>query len=220
MNKHFSSLLSILFPPRCVLCNKVIAKEDFGICKHCTKEIHPVHNRWLIFPNTQCLYPFTYAGTIKKAIYAYKFKGRKEVAHHFANWIYEAFDTDEFDYDLVVCVPMSMDKLVQRGYNQTGVIAKLLAKKMHVTYSRRCLAKAKDNRTQHRLSRSERFENIKGVFCVNEDVSHKKVLLIDDITTTGATLMECTQMLLESGCKRVDSAVIAYTLPQERNEEE
>ncbi len=220
MNKLFSSLLSILFPPRCALCNQVIAKEDFGLCKHCVQQSHPVHNRWLTLPNTRCLYPFTYAGTIKKAIYAYKFHGRKELAHHFANWMYEAFATDKFDYDLVVCVPMSMDKLRERGYNQTGVIAKLLAKKMHVAYSRHCLVKGKDNRTQHRLSRSERFENIKGVFYVNEDVSHKKILLIDDIITTGATIMECTQMLLESGCERVDSAVIAYTLPQERKEEE
>lgn len=113
--------------------------------------------------------------------------------------------------DVLVPIPLSIRKLKNRGYNQTEEIAKELSKELKIPVTTGCLVKIKETLPQMELSKEERQENIKGVFKVKnkEKIQGKKILLVDDVYTTGATMEECAKILKQSGVKEVWGIAIA-----------
>ncbi len=109
---------------------------------------------------------------------------------------------------MIIAVPLSRKKQFKRGYNQSELIAKIIAKKSKIPYRKNILIKQKHNITQSNLNRKQRFENVKNVFKVTNDLKNKKILLIDDIYTTGATVNECARVLKKAGA----SEVVVYTV--------
>ena len=98
-----------------------------------------------------------------------------------------------------------------RGYNQCELIAKELSKELNVNFEKNNLIKIKDTKTQSTLSKSQRKENIKGAFQINNEarIKNKKIILIDDIYTTGSTVNECSRILKKSGAKEIIVVTIA-----------
>ena len=113
--------------------------------------------------------------------------------------------------DLILSVPISRERYLERGYNQSALIAKQIALCLNIPYKNFILIKKKNNKKQSTLSISNRKRNVQGVYSVwqKEKIRGKNVLLIDDILTTGATLNECSRILKENGAKRVIVGVIA-----------
>ena len=114
-------------------------------------------------------------------------------------------------YDIIIPVPISKKRNKERGYNQSLLIAREIAKNENVKLRNNVISKVKNNTTQSKLNKEERAENVKNVYKItkNKEIIDKNILLIDDIFTTGATLNECSKMLKQAGTKKVDVLTIA-----------
>lgn len=126
---------------------------------------------------------------------------------HF-NLIQKHFNQDEY---ALVAVPLTKSKLKKRGFNQSEEIAKILSKSTKIPLISDCLTKEKKTSSQMELSREERLKNIKGSFSVKNAVKikSKKILLVDDVFTTGSTMQECARILKQAGAKKVWGAAVA-----------
>lgn len=115
--------------------------------------------------------------------------------------------------DIVVPVPLHIDREKKRGYNQAELLAKYISKKLNLKLNTKNLKRISHTNEQNQLNRNERIENISGVFGLKEKnmFMQKKILLIDDIYTTGSTIDECSRLMLENGTREVFAATIAVT---------
>ena len=165
---------------------------------------------------TFCTYLYPYEGIVRDSLLRYKFQGQKQnalfYAEHLARQVRLAFPEAEFD--LVASVPLSRQRQKERGYNQSELIAAHLAKDLKLPFVQ-CLRKVRQNRTQHLLSRENRVRNVRGVYEPCEKAAlGKRILLVDDIVTTGSTLAECSVQLYKGGAAFVACAAVARALPE------
>ena len=208
---------SFFFPVRCPYCKRLIDYRE-AACEDCLHE-----NFKNIFEREVNIYdrtivsniaPASYEGKVREAICRYKFYGKKDYACQFAEIMAKTFKErySHDEYDFITSVPLSESRLKERGYNQAELLAQELSKAVKIPY-KNVLKKVKDNKTQHDLNLEERIENVKGVYAVldNSLVKGKRIVICDDIITTGSTLSECINELLKSGAKKVNSITLADT---------
>ena len=114
-------------------------------------------------------------------------------------------------YDIIMPIPISKKRFKQRGYNQSGLFAKKIADMLQIEFAENILIKKKDNKPQSTLSQEQRIQNIQDVYKIKnkEKVYDKKILLVDDIFTTGSTANECSKMLKQARTKEVGIFTIA-----------
>ncbi|NMA84513.1 MAG: ComF family protein, partial [Epulopiscium sp.] len=112
--------------------------------------------------------------------------------------------------DLIIPVPVSKERLEERGYNQAEEIAKHLSKISKIPYNRDILIRKKDTRPQSGFNPNQRTKNIRNAFVTTSQLpaKHKVILIIDDIYTTGSTINECSRILLNSGAEKTYSSVV------------
>ena len=218
----YDRILDLVYPPVCGICGKF--NQDF-LCKKCQKmleaeakfKIDKVDNQEYFFENH--LYIFKYEGIIRNTIIKYKFNEKSYLYKTFVNFLLknEKFFKILESYDTIIPVPISKKRKKQRGYNQSELIAKEIAKKLKIDLDISSLCKQKDIIEQSKLSKEERVENIKGAYILqkqnyiqNENVlEDKKIILIDDVFTTGSTANECCRVLKQANPKRIDVLTIA-----------
>ena len=128
-------------------------------------------------------------------------------------------ESDLENVDIVVPVPLYLDREKNRGYNQAELLAKYISKKLNLRLDTKNLKRIRHTKEQNQLNRSQRKNNITGVFNLKEKniFMQKKILLIDDIYTTGATIDECSKILLENGAGEIFAATLAVT-PNNKND--
>lgn len=138
-------------------------------------------------------------------IFSLKYNGNRYIARHIAEMMRDKLihENRDRDYDVIVPVPLHKRKERQRGFNQTALIGRHLAKELGITCMPEALIRVKETRPMRGLSPEERADNVSGCFEVSdyaeEDLKGKRILLIDDFYTTGATAMECRKVLEKSG---------------------
>ncbi|MEE0958141.1 MAG: phosphoribosyltransferase family protein [Ruminococcus sp.] len=212
-NSFKEKLLKLIYPNRCPFCDKVIPNQEYA-CNKC-KALLPQYSV-TVYANGgyPCAAPLRYTGCFADAVKRFKFNHHTGYSPNLAiltvGAVLERFSAEEIAaLDCVACVPMHPVDQRKRRYNQAELLAKDCAALMELPYEA-LLEKHKRNQVQHTLARSERPQNVRGVYrCVNKEaVRGKRVLLIDDIITTGATLGECARMLKKAGCKSVSCAVV------------
>ena len=204
------SFASLLFPPHCAFCGKVGVQ---GVCPACEKTLPycktPLHERAEI---GACLAPLRYEGIVRDALLNYKFHGSQSRCTGFGDILAQAA-AEHFggQFDLVTFVPVSKKRRRERGYDQSYLLARETCRHWD-TAPAALLQKTKDNPAQSSLSsREERQKNVAGVYAaVNEEkIRGARILLIDDILTTGATLREAARVLREAGAEKVICATLA-----------
>ena len=215
---NIKRFLSFIFPPKCQYCKEVI---PFGtlICRECLEKIKPQkHITKLVMESGREIFvisPFIYEKEIKQAICDFKFCGRVEFSEHLNKCITQTFKESYSveDFDFITAVPLSSKSRKLRTYNQSEVLARGVAKNLNLTYVE-TLNKIKENKKQHTLSKEDRKENVKGVYEVfdKQNVLGKKIILCDDIVTTGSTLSECAKMLYSAGAETVCCMTAAKTI--------
>ncbi len=218
----FNSILNLIYPNKCVLCNNVIVKRKEYTCNFCSKsfktdtKIRYLNDLSDFSEKTiKCVSPFEYAGKIKNAIWRFKFRGYKNYSEFFAKIIAEELQSNfkNITFDYITFVPLRRDRKRDRGYNQSQCLAVDLSSETGIP-CKDLLLKIKETKIQHELSMVHRRENVKGAFAVNsaekENIKNKVILVCDDIITSGSTLYECVKILLESGAKSVYCCTIAY----------
>lgn len=207
-------LLNLLFPPRCILCHKIMDSSREPVCDSCGRFVlmqEPQVRTGRHF--SRCIAPFAYQGMVRDSVRRYKFSGRKFYAKTYGLWLAVAISRDLGDFDLMTWVPVSRKRRRKRGYDQGALLCQETAANLGVEPVA-CLRKIRDNPAQSSLSGAEkRKRNVAGVYVAvdPERFYGKRILLVDDVTTTGATLEECSRTLRRSGADTVMCAALAVT---------
>ncbi|MBP1750438.1 MAG: putative Phosphoribosyltransferase [Deltaproteobacteria bacterium] len=156
---------------------------------------------------------FEYDGAVREAIHAFKFEGSKKIGRKLVRIISDKFRGLNDDVDVIVPVPVSSKRLRERGFNQSYIIAEEIAALTGLTIEHTVLAKNHSVRDQFRLSGAERKKNIKGAFRVisPQCVKGRRVLLVDDLFTTGYTASEAARTIIKAGSPDVVLFALART---------
>ncbi len=210
MKKRVRDALDLLFPPRCAFCGKPGVR---GVCPDCEKALPccktPFHERAGI---GACLAPLKYEGIVREALLNYKFHAGQSRCEGFGAILAQAA-AEHFggEFDTVTYVPVSKKRKQERGYDQSYLLAREMCRRWD-TRPETLLEKRRDNPAQSSLSsREERQRNVAGAYAaVNEErIRGRRILLVDDILTTGATLREAAGVLREAGAEKVVCAALA-----------
>ena len=223
--KIFDFLLDIVFPNRCGFCGDFISWDKLS-CENCINKLEPTDNylREDDFGNfTLCASTVEYTGTAKDGILNFKYHKGTNTAKYFLPSLVKNIGNNGIldEIDLITAVPMNRKRVEETGYNHAEVIAKLLAKSLGVGCNFKILGKNKSTHHQHDLTRRERLNAVKGSYYLktkSSDIKGKTILLCDDIITTGATLSECSRILLNAGAKKIYCATLATTNLKEGND--
>lgn len=205
INFYFSKILSIIFPSRCYGCHK----EEISLCNQCLKNCKKSLNTPAFFITS--IYNFQ-DPLIKKLIHSIKYFHRKDLISPIVKEIYlEISKTTEFENYIILPIPMPVIRKYIRGYNQAELIAKEIGKQCNLPVETNSLVRLSSPKSQLKTkTKNERLKNQHNSFKVVKDVSGLNILLIDDVTTTGATLIEARNTLLKSGAKSVKAITIAH----------
>lgn len=218
----------LVFPAYCYACSQALVKGENCVCTECRiklpytnlhvtpEEAHQVSRRfWGLVRIAQVL-PYLYfrrAGRVQKLLHQLKYKGAKDLGEALGHWYGSELRNQGFQtqFDVIVPVPLHPRKLRQRGYNQAACFGLGLAQELDIRCSDHLLMREKEGDTQTRKTREERWQNVEGIFRVGVplEAKGKRILLVDDVITTGATLEACATALYAAGCQEVSVAVIA-----------
>ena len=228
----FFHIIDILFPSFCVNCLAVISYKDACLCGNCIEKIAEgldnkceicsgelFENRCIICSGRKLFFDKNiaiagYSGIVKEVLHNYKFNKRKRLYKHISKLAVNEIIQYKDLIDIITSVPISRKKRFDRGFNQSELVAKDVAKKINKIYSS-CLKEKHHSKIQRKLGYRDRFLNILERYEIentkrNKKHLHgKKVLIIDDVFTTGATINECARILKSFGADRVYSLTIA-----------
>lgn len=234
IKKGIGIFLDLFFPPRCPVCDEVLKKGE-KICRKCKNELKWVGEPRCFqcgkplleeeqeycsdcikhrFHYTRGYALWVYEGAARRSVAAFKYKGRQEYASFYGEEFMRVYGRElkRLSFDTVVPVPVHREKKRQRGYNQAELFAKELAGYLKVPMEAEALVRVRFTRPQKGLSHKERQKNLEKAFQVAPRYRRKeklgRVLLVDDIYTTGSTAEACTQMLLQAGAKEVYFAAL------------
>jgi competence protein ComFC len=230
-----NTLITYLFPVTCVLCKKDLPENDYyRICKECQGGIKLIDglicrkcgiplpdggqhccsclkskNQHFNFIRSVSIYD----GAIKDLIFKYKYFRQDYLSRYFSKLLYDLILPDKClnSADCITAVPLHWFKKLKRGYNQSELLACSLAKLTGKTHLKNVLIRKKYTEAQVKLNKENRIKNTEGCFAVisKEEVKGKKILLIDDVCTTTATLNECSRVLVKSGAQAIYGLTIA-----------
>jgi ComF family protein len=206
-------VLELLFPPKCAFCHKLLPLDSEPICDDCAKELlrcEPTEHKGEFF--STCVAALPYEDPVRSSILRYKFSGRQEYAKTYAPLLAACIqDKLAGRFDLIAWVPVSAKRKRQRGYDQAELLARETAALLRVPVQP-VLKKLRNNPAQSGLpDASARRANVLGVYRAlhPDELRDQRILLIDDVVTTSATLAECSRVLLTAGAKEVVCAALA-----------
>lgn len=234
MSKIFKiqeKISNLLYPPVCGICGKIAQK---GICIKCNVELKKQAEENILQKEEieeknfeELMYIFKYEGQVRKLILDYKFNEKSYMYKTFVNFLLnnkKIFENIK-KYDKIIPVPISKKRYKERGYNQSLLIAKEISKQMqhkknlenkqkektNLELVNNCLIKTKNIIEQSKLNKEERQNNIQGVYSLQNPqiITNQKILLVDDIYTTGSTVNECSKILKQSNPKKIGILVLA-----------
>jgi len=220
MNRLFQALLDLLYPPRCIICRRLLREGERDVCPSCmaalpTAEGKRAEQTGEFFD--LCVSPLYYTGSVRESFCRYKFQGAEGYAAPYARWMADCVREHLKDpFDLITWVPLSRNHLRKRGYDQARALACRMAEELG-REAAPTLRKPKNRRTQSGLGGPEqRRANVLGAYELRRgaEVAGKRVLLVDDVVTTGATLSECARVLKTGGAE----SVVCVTLARSQKE--
>ncbi len=146
---------------------------------------------------------------VREALHRLKYKQDIGLGEALSRHLIELYDTLQWPINLIVPLPLSQTRLRERGYNQSSLLARPLALARAVPYKPQVVERVRNTRPQVGLSAVDRLENVKDAFLAHAEVKDKTVLVIDDVTTTSATIQACSLALLTAGAKQVYAMTLA-----------
>lgn len=225
-------LIKTFFPTnyKCIICNREIFNNPkYAICEDCNLEFNDqnfcqkcgtvIQNMSVFCEDCKDYKPhylfarsvLIYEGNAQKLIQGYKYGNKKYLHEPLGLMMSDYFDKLSWDVDLIIPAPISQERLKARGYNQSLLLAQIVSQNHNIKLQNNILHKIANTPYQARLSRQERFEQVKNAFSIvdNTDIKNKNILLIDDVMTTGATCDELARLLLKHKARQVYVLVLA-----------
>lgn len=211
-------VLDLLFPPRCPFCQQMLKREHGTVCAQCQKTLPWLADgqirRKIDFADA-CFSPLAYRDAVPAALHRYKFSGVRAYAAPFGALMAQCLRTQtDMVPDLITWAPLSTKRLKQRGFDQAELLAQEASRQLSIQ-KLPTLHKTIHTKPQSGLAQStQRQANARGVYEIITDVrlQGRRVCLIDDVVTSGATLGECAALLREAGAAQV----LCLTLAQAR----
>ena len=206
-------MLRLFFPSKCILCSRLLAMEETDLCHDCRKNTES-------FPGTKTNIPFIahwtslwyYKDNVRSSIHRFKFGNKRFYSEAYGRLLgVRLCDSIYGEADLVTWVPVSPLRRLRRGYDQSRLLAEALGKELSIPVVR-VLKKVRHTPPQSTLGHApQRRANVLNAYkIVNSGlIVGKRILLLDDVVTTGATASECARMLLTAGAKEVNLATVA-----------
>ena len=222
MRALIDRILNLLYPPRCVFCHNLMP-EDVPVCEHCRRTLpytEGAGQRQTFAHISACVSPLYYEGTVRDSLLRYKFHSLTGYAKIYGDFLTKCLDENGISCDSITWVPLSRKRLMLRGYDQARLLAEDLSRRTGLPCVR-LLRKTRDNPAQSGTGgAAARRANVSGVYrAVDEDqIRGRRILLVDDIVTTGATLSECAAVLRRAGAGEVFAAAVACAERQNNNE--
>ncbi len=233
----FNLFLKLFFPERCLLCDDLLPfqKEERFLCRRCIEHAPLLEKNFTCnlcgTPSEEefcssCLTHrhffdkavscFAYKDQVRSRILQFKFGDRRDLYRGFAYELarrIRPFSISE-PFDLVTCVPTTMATKKERGFNQTELLAASISRSLNIPFNKTLFIKKKETPKQSTLSYSERWQNVSRAFALSGAISlsGKRVLIIDDVLTTGATADSLARLLKSAGAQYVFIGTIATTI--------
>lgn len=204
MKKLLDSILDLVFPPRCEVCQKPGPAQ---LCPDCFGQIK------FMKPHLGVYSVSSYEGVLRDAIRRFKFYKRKNLAQPLGILMVQYLGQTPLairELDMIVPVPLHKNRQRERGFNQAESLAEVIARYYELPVVT-ALKRVRDTRANFDLPREERFHNVSGAFGLSDGISveDKRILLLDDIYTTGATIAECCQVLKAARAKRIEVVTLS-----------
>ena len=227
-------ILEYIFLPKCGICGKL---GEGYLCKDCLEELkkYAIIEKKILYNSSNILnefekiennlekveiiskiekmHIFRYEEKIRNLILQYKFNDKAYLYKTFCEFIVANKKVFDFikKYDIIISVPIHKKRMKTRGYNQSELIAKELAKRTKLIFLKDILVKKINNKAQSTLNKKEREENVKNVYKLlnSGKIKNKDVLIFDDIYTTGATMNSCIKELENVGVKKIGILTLA-----------
>lgn len=226
--RFLENFVDLFYPRICPACGMLLMYGERVICTECL--IHLPKSNYHKFEdnpvakvfwgraqisNATAFYVFEKGSKYQKLIHKMKYKGQKEIGTELGKMFGEDLkNTDFHSIDNIIPVPLHPRKLKKRGFNQAELIANGLGDSMNIPIDTESLNRIVANPTQTRKNRIERWQNVSGIFEVENSLilENKHVLIVDDVLTTGSTLEACVTAFSEIPGIKVSIAVLAYAL--------
>ena len=206
------ALLELLFPRKCILCGKLLHRADTDLCRSCRTKTDDYRRYGRKLPNISAFTAvWYYEDQVRESLLRYKFYNRRSYAQGYGRIMAMRFLEDLPPADVIAWVPVSRRRRWHRGYDQAQLLAQAVSRETGLPCCR-LLEKFRHNRAQSGLERAEqRRANVLGVYrpVHPEQIRGRRILLLDDILTTGATASECARVLRTAGAEEVMFAAVA-----------
>lgn len=223
----WKALLNLIFPPRCILCGQLLTNNEQIICAKCCNtvrncppfpdKIHPSGKRKLHFLDSYTGVWY-YEENVRNSILRFKFFHARRYAAGYGHFLGEKLRKEHPEgFDLITWAPVSLRRKWKRGYDQAELLARAVGRELGIKPVR-LLKKCRHNAAQSSMNAEARKANVIGVYSVTdkEILKGKRILILDDVFTTGATSEECARMLLTAGAKEVHCATVAAAQRSEK----
>lgn len=224
-----NEFLALIFTSNCHGCREPLVSGEDLICTACRVQLpylrlHEesasrnnivIKRFWGKVPVKHALayLQFVREGRVQNLLHQLKYRGTSEIGEVLGKWFGNDLAASGYrkEFDLIVPVPLHRKKQQKRGYNQSACFASGLAAALHLPWTDKVLVRKINSGTQTNKNRPERWNNVASAFVVAHagPIQGKRVLLVDDVLTTGSTLEACARILLEAGCSEVSVATIA-----------
>ncbi|AZA80549.1 ComF family protein [Chryseobacterium lactis] len=213
-------ILDLLFPNRCIHCNRIIDPEVL-VCDLCCNQIHFTHYDYfesnpitekckLLFPveHTYALIQFEKENLSRNIIHELKYRSREKIGKILAEWVTERLDFKNHKPDLLVSVPLHPKKLKERGYNQLHLFTETLAEFYQIPFDHELIQRNHYSKAQALKDKKHRLA-AGNAFSITKPITGKHIVLIDDVFTTGNTVSSIAWEILNAGDNKVSVLVMA-----------
>jgi len=235
LRRAAAALADLIMPPLCPACHKPLASHD-ALCPRCWGKIDfirpplcdrlglpmPYDTGGTMISAAAAADPPDYdragavahfEGVMRELVHDLKFRDRHDARRLLGRWLAEAGAELLIDADVIVPVPLPRSRLLRRRFNQSAILGLEVAQLARVGFAPLALVRTRKTRPQVGLTRAQRRQNVAGAFTVPPErlarIAGAKVVLVDDVITTGATIGACARALKRAGASRVDVVVLA-----------
>lgn len=225
--KYFKDFLSLIYPHNCAGCGSDVVGNGHFLCWQCLNDLPLTHfekqpinlvsrlfaGRLPVEMATAMLF-FSKDSTVQHLIHQVKYKGKKELGVYLGTLMGNAMEKAGWGQhiDIIVPLPLNKKKLAIRGFNQAKILADGISSILQKPVVEVAVLRARFTETQTKKNRIKRWENVADVFILGDSsgLENKHILLVDDVTTTGATMEACGQILLQIHGLKLSMATLAF----------